>query len=124
VHAHGDFPHKIIEVDPTLVESFLGRIEDPQNTRNTTLNIIDDAAFRILMAIRIEKEQLKKDTKEELRHAIHQSLENVIAKYNGSPVKQKDDGVLASFDSVTNAIQCAVESHAISTPTNSKIKIG
>ena len=50
-HAHGDFPHKIIEVDPTLVESFLGRIEDPKNIRDIHPNIIDDSAFRILMAI-------------------------------------------------------------------------
>ncbi len=29
--AHGEIPHQIIEVDANLVESFLGRIEDPEN---------------------------------------------------------------------------------------------
>jgi AraC-like DNA-binding protein len=124
-HAHGDYPHKIIEVDTTLVESFLGRIEDPENVRNTKLNIIDDPAFRILMAIRIEKEQLKND--EELSNAINhanQSLANTITKYKGRPVRQKDDCVLASFDSVTNAVLCTLESQAIPNTHNLKIKIG
>ena len=28
-HAHGEIPHVILEVDENIVESFLGRIEDP-----------------------------------------------------------------------------------------------
>jgi AraC-like DNA-binding protein len=130
-HAHGGYPHKIIEVDATLVESFLGRIEDPKNVRNTELNIIDDPAFRILMAIRIEKDQLKNGNKGDLNSAtnhVNQSLENAITKYIGRPVKQKDDCVLASFASVTNAVLCTLESHAILnaaiTASNLKIKIG
>src|SRR5688500_2116133 len=27
--AHGDVPHEIIEVDPAIVEAFLGRVNDP-----------------------------------------------------------------------------------------------
>ena len=27
--AHGDIPHEIIEVDPGVVQAFLGRIDDP-----------------------------------------------------------------------------------------------
>ena len=47
IHAHGGYPHKIIEVDASIVESFLGRIEDPVNTKNTELNIIDDPALEL-----------------------------------------------------------------------------
>ena len=32
--AHGLIPHKIIEVDSSLVSSFLGRIYDPEDARN------------------------------------------------------------------------------------------
>ena len=49
--AHGDVPHRIIEVDEKIVESFLGRIEDPIKAQNTELNIINDPAFRVLMVI-------------------------------------------------------------------------
>ncbi|MEZ4810861.1 MAG: DUF4242 domain-containing protein [Allomuricauda sp.] len=130
-HAHGDFPHTIIEVDTTLVESFLGRIEDPQNTGTSELNVIDESAFRILMAIRIEKNQSKRGNKENLNSIVNhanQSLENTIAKYSGRPIKQKDDCVLVSFDSVTNALSCTLENHAqINVGPNAlnlKIKIG
>ena len=31
--AHGQVPHSIIEVDASIVESFLGRIEDPEKAK-------------------------------------------------------------------------------------------
>jgi AraC-like DNA-binding protein len=131
VHAHGDFPHEIIEVDPAVVESFLGRIEDPKSAKNTPLNVIDDSAFRTLMAIKIEIGVIKNLDKEELSNEvkrIYQSLGDVIAKYKGRPVKQKDDSILASFDSVTNAVLCTQESQSrvenSSEAFNLKIKIG
>lgn len=46
--AHGNVPHQIIEVDKTIIESFLGRIEDPEKALNTDLNIINDPAFRTI----------------------------------------------------------------------------
>lgn len=131
IHSHGDFPNKVIEVDPAIVESFLGRIEDPKNIKNTTLNIIDDPAFRTLMAVKIEKSLLKKIDKEELNDEvkrINQSLGSTITKYKGRPVKQKDDSILASFDSVTNAVLCTQESQSLTDSTsntfNLKIRIG
>src|SRR6476660_5491295 len=52
--AHGQVAHRVIEVDPSIVESFLGRIEDPKKAQNTELNIINDPAFRTLMVIDLE----------------------------------------------------------------------
>lgn len=130
VHAHGDFPHEIIEVDPAIVESFLGRIEDPQNTRNTPLNIIDDSAFRTLMAVKIENATLKNRNRDHLNNEVkrlYQSLGDVIAKHKGRPVKQKDDSILASFNSVTNAVMCTQESQSLVNSANAsdlKMKIG
>ncbi|MGN6533412.1 MAG: DUF4242 domain-containing protein, partial [Ginsengibacter sp.] len=43
--AHGEVPNKIIEVDPKIVESFLGRIADPHKAKENTLTIINDPAF-------------------------------------------------------------------------------
>jgi hypothetical protein len=51
--AHGEVPHEVIEVDASIVESFLGRIEDPKKAKNTELNIISDPAFRTIMLIRL-----------------------------------------------------------------------
>jgi len=52
--AHGDVPHRVIEVEPSIVESFLGRIEDPKKAQNTGLNVINDPAFRAIMVIDIK----------------------------------------------------------------------
>src|SRR5680860_417706 len=58
-HAHGNVPHQIIAVDKTIVESFLGRIEDPEKAQNTNLNIINDPAFRTIMMVTIENHSFK-----------------------------------------------------------------
>ena len=55
-HAHGGIPNTIIEVDPSIVDSFLGRIEDPVKAQNSNLNIINDPAFRILMVTGYQKD--------------------------------------------------------------------
>ena len=58
--AHGAVPQRIIEVNDTIVESFLGRIEDPEKSQNTKLNIINDPAFRTLMVVTIKKNRSMK----------------------------------------------------------------
>lgn len=109
--AHGEIPHRIIEVDDTVVESFLGRIEDPQKSQNAELNIINDRAFRTLMVIGIKRLSLKNSANKELNLVIQNHANTIIKtliKFNGSIVKQKLDYFLASFDSVTNAVLCAM----------------
>lgn len=110
-HAHGAFPHSIIEVDERLVASFLGRIEDPVNISNEELNIIDDSAFRAILVIetnnhfnRIEADQLSIFT-----HKFHNSVLKTIKKFKGSIVRQNDCSYLVSFDAVSNAIFSALK---------------
>jgi AraC-like DNA-binding protein len=110
--AHGAVPQRIIEVNDTIVESFLGRIEDPEKSQNTKLNIINDPAFRTLMVVTIKKKNLRKDGYKTLSAAIrgyHKSITNIISKQNGRIVKEKANTYLMSFDSVTNAIKSAIE---------------
>ena len=54
--AHGQVPHSIIEVESSIVESFLGRIQDPEKARDTELNIINDPAFRTIMVIYLSQD--------------------------------------------------------------------
>ena len=51
--SHGLLPHKIIEVQNDFVESFLGRITDPDSGQftNTGLLMLDDSSYRILMFV-------------------------------------------------------------------------
>ena len=57
--AHGEVPNRIIEVDHAVVESFLGRIEDPEKSQKTKLNIINDPAFRTIMVVGVKPFSLK-----------------------------------------------------------------
>lgn len=110
--AHGAVPQRIIEVNDKIVESFLGRIEDPEKSQNTKLNIINDPAFRTLMVIIIKKKSLRKEGFKTLSAAIrgyHKSITNIISKQKGRVVKEKANIFLTSFDSVTNAIKSAHE---------------
>ena len=109
--AHGEVPHRIIEVDRSIVESFLGRIEDPEKSKNTDLNIINDPAFRVLMVIetshylnRIEANQLDIFTQK-----FHSNVSKTLKKFEGRIVKQDNTSYLASFKSVTSAVLAALK---------------
>jgi len=112
--AHGDVPNKIIEVNPSIVFSFLGRITDPEKAQDTELNIINDPAFRVIMVIetsnylnRIEANQYSIFTQK-----FHNSVSKTFAQFEGSIVKQNNNSYLISFKSVTNAIFCALKIQA------------
>lgn len=110
-HAHGQVPHSIIEVDATIVESFLGRIEDPEKAQNAELNIINDPAFRTIMII-VQKGLDPKYNDagfELLLTNYNNSILKIINSHEGSMVKQTDDQFLVSFKSVSNAVNAAIE---------------
>jgi hypothetical protein len=60
-HAHGQVPHQLIEVDPVVVEAFLGRVGDPEKMQEHGLHIIRDPAFRIIMVVDIKLLSLDKE---------------------------------------------------------------
>ena len=110
-HAHGEYPHSIIEVDAKIVESFLGRIEDPEKSQNTKLNIINDPAFRVLMVIetsnflnRLEANQFSIFTQK-----FHNSVLKTLKRFKGRIVKKDNSSYLISFKSVSDAVLCALK---------------
>jgi AraC-like DNA-binding protein len=109
-HAHGQVPHRIIEVEPGIVESFLGRIEDPKKTKDTELNIIDDAAFRTIMIIELKQPAPFQTNAEEFQSSLKNFSRDVIRlldENDGNLVRQNDYYYLVSFQSVSNAIHSA-----------------
>ena len=110
-HAHGEFPHDIIEVNEKIVESFLGRIEDPKKANNESLNIINDPAFRVIMVLetsnylnRLEANQFGIFTQK-----FHNSVSKTLKRFNGRVVKKDNNSYLVSFKSVTDAVLCALK---------------
>lgn len=127
--AHGQVPHRIIEVDNAVVESFLGRIEDPEKSKNTELNIINDPAFRTIMVTRIIPKSLLNTTNGRFQASLNASSEriaNTINFYKGRIVKQKHNYFLSSFDSVSNAVVCAktIQVNHNALPTDIILKTG
>jgi AraC-like DNA-binding protein len=109
-HAHGEVPHRIIEVEPNIVESFLGRIEDPEKAKKTSLNIINDPAFRTIMVI-VFPEIISKNKRESENgssiHNLNNPILEIILGHDGRVVNQSKPGNLVSFKSVTKAVLCA-----------------
>lgn len=107
--AHGEVPHRIIEVDNALVESFLGRIEDPEKSQDISLNIINDPAFRVLMVIETSNylDRLEANQFTIFTQKFHNSVAKKLQKFNGNIVKKDNNSYLVSFKSVTDAVLCA-----------------
>ena len=115
-HAHGNVPHQIIEVDKTIVESFLGRIEDPKKAQDTKLNIINEPAFRTIMMVSIENHSFKNSDPfsiiSDVQH-IYDQINEILKSFNGNKVQQNEEGCLISFRTVTEAVLCALKIHKI-----------
>ena len=111
-HAHGDVPHSIIEVDGKIVESFLGRIEDPESIKSKELEVIDETAFRFIMVTSLENLYFKNDDnlKKNLELLdLKESIAGIIDDFDGRVVHSKSDCFLGSFTSVSKAVSCALE---------------
>lgn len=110
--AHGEVPNRIIEVSAGIVESFLGRIEDPEKSQNNELNIINDPAFRTIMAIAIKRSTLLQNGSYQLKTLLP-NFNNAVLKlfkdHDGTVVKQTKNNYLVSFKSVSNAAGAACE---------------
>ena len=131
--AHGNVPHRVIEVDAKLVEAFLGRIEDPVQAPNTAQNIIIDPALRTLMVISLAKSYSAPECSREFKSSLQeygQAILTLLRAAEGSVVRQNEKHFLVSFSSVTNAVHAAVNiqslfaNDAAKAPGNIDLKIG
>lgn len=108
--AHGLVPHEIIEVDPSLVKTFLGRIEGPSSEQQSTI----DSAFRAIMFTDIEEStalttRLGDEEMVALLNVHNRIVRHALQANRGSEVKFTGDGFHASFASVTDAVKCAIQ---------------
>jgi class 3 adenylate cyclase len=115
--AHGSVPNEVLEVDPSVVDAFLGRIKDPPRSvplAAKSAEIAMDAGFRVIMFTDLKDSTrmttLYGDTKALHLLHIHNALtRNSLKAHRGREVKHTGDGFMASFVSVSDAVQCAVD---------------
>jgi AraC-like DNA-binding protein len=109
-YAHGEVPHKIIEVDSSIVDAFLGRIEDPENKNESSLNIINEPAFRILMDIGLDVLSFKNQTFSLSSHIqnYYKAVNEITGTFNGRIVNYLAGHFLVSFKLVSKSVECAL----------------
>lgn len=109
--AHGEVPNRIIEVDANIVESFLGRIQDPKKEKNETLNIIREGAFRIIMVIAFKRSSPTQSADENFTSSLKNFSNKIIDTLNandGKIVTQSLYHYLISFTSASTALHATL----------------
>src|SRR3954471_19463893 len=113
--AHGLIADKLIEVQPELVEGFLGAAEtnsagaailpggdpdarDPGIRTVLFTDIVDSTSLT---------QKLGDDRAMELLHAHDSIVRDALSSCNGREVKHTGDGIMASFLSAASAVRCA-----------------
>jgi class 3 adenylate cyclase len=114
--AHGAIPNEIIEVDPAVVDAFLGRIKDPApapQAYSSSGQAQMDSAFRTIMCTDLKESTAMTvrlgDAKAMHLLHIHNALtRNALRDHDGREVRHTGDGIISSFTSATKAVECAV----------------
>jgi len=115
-NSHGLVPHKVIEVKNNLVESFLGRIHDPEDAEifDGGLKVFSESAFRILLVTDIIdpvllRHKLGSEKSGELLSKQNNIIRQELLNHKGREVEHKGNGLIASFTSAVKAVSCALD---------------
>lgn len=114
--AHGLIPNEVLEVDPAMVDAFLGRIKDPPPPNTAAENpaeISIDAGLRAIMFTDLKDSTLMTtlhgDAKAlHLLHVQNALTRNALNTHRGREIKHTGDGIMASFASVPDAVNCVI----------------
>ncbi|MBC8191332.1 MAG: DUF4242 domain-containing protein [Candidatus Marinimicrobia bacterium] len=113
--AHGSIPHEIIEVDPTVVQAFLGNIKDPisAEAQEKHATAPKDSPFRTIMFTDLMDSTATTtrlgDDKAMFLLRVHNALtRNAIRQHSGREIKHTGDGFMVSFINATDAVNCAI----------------
>jgi hypothetical protein len=107
--SHGLIPAKVIEVDRRMVESFLGALYEPEAGEPWAAT-----AFRVIVFTDIEgstrlTQEFGDATAMRLVREHDEVVRSALDRCAGSEVKHTGDGIMASFTSVSAALQFAVD---------------
>lgn len=113
--AHGLIPNKIIEVSSGLVQSFLGRIYDPEDAQTSEdgLKVFSDPSYRVLMVTKtidpvLLQYKLGIEKTNELLKEHNTIIRRNITSCGGTEVEHGGSGFIISFSSAAKAIFCAL----------------
>ena len=109
--AHGFGYNEIMEVDPDIVQAFLGRVKDPSPTAG---EVTIDSPFRAVMFTDLEGSTnmisvLGDDKSMELLRLHNALTRDALRAHAGREIKHTGDGFMASFASAVSAVECAID---------------
>lgn len=111
--SHGLLASEIIEVNKSVVEAFLGRIEqtaaaiDPATTQaGSALRII---LFTDMVGSTQMTQELGDTAAMNVLHIHDTIVRGALEKQGGREVKHTGDGIMASFASVAGSLNCAID---------------
>jgi class 3 adenylate cyclase len=115
-HSHGFIPNEITEVDPLIVQAFLGRIEDPvapPDAEEGSDQEEIEPAYRSIMFTDLKDStqiavQLGDEKAMHLLRVHNAMTREALRANNGREVKTTGDGFLLSFVNATDALNCAI----------------
>lgn len=113
--AHGLIPHKIIEVSSTIVQSFLGRIYDPDDAVvENGVKIFTNPGFRIIVVSKscdhaMLQHCLGAAHADQLISRQDEIFRKNISLYNGSEAEHSGDGFVISFESASQAVSFSLK---------------
>lgn len=115
-NAHGLMPHRIIRVDSNAVESFLGRIEDPEpsgDNRDFDFPVFRDPAFRSIMITELHDaavllSEVEITRSRALFNDFNEIIQKLCRKYGGQITQSTYDGFVAAFSSISRSVDCAI----------------
>jgi AraC-like DNA-binding protein len=113
--AHGLIPSKIIEVSSSIVQSFLGRIYDPEDaqTSDDGLKVFADPSYRVLIVTKtidpvLLQYQLGIEKANELLKEHNIIIRRNITNCGGTEVEHGGSSFIISFSSAAKAVSCAL----------------
>jgi class 3 adenylate cyclase len=111
--AHGEIANAIIPVDLAAVEAFLGRIGDPRSAPGSAAPAIDSGLRAVMFTDIVGSTEMTARLGDraalELVRAHDALVRRGLDAHGGREVKHTGDGIMASFDKVTNAVRGAAD---------------
>jgi class 3 adenylate cyclase len=109
--AHGNLAKDVIEVDISAVEAFLGRVSDPPPKGGIPHARFDPALRTIMFTDIVDSTGMTARLGDlravEMTRAHDSLVRRALRDKGGREVKHTGDGIMASFDEVAAAVDCA-----------------
>jgi class 3 adenylate cyclase len=106
--AHGLLADKLIEVDPSMLEALMGVLPTHPAGTAYTASAMRAILFTDMLASTSTTSRLGDNAAMELVRSHDEIVRRLLAEHGGRYVKHTGDGAMASFNSVTAAVQTAI----------------